>query len=336
MAGGSAEAATPVLPPTITSAFTPAEVGLGNSTSTALSITVGNPNPTAKLSAVGFSDTLPAGLTIDNPNGGNGTCGSTGVIVANPLTSTFALVNGSLAAGASCTISISVVASTAGTLSNSPGAASSSAGTGAVGATETLTVLTAPTVSVTGIKNKATYSFGQVVRPKYSCAQPDDPSALSQCSAGDDLGNVIASGGKLDTTTPGAHELSVLATNTVGLSTTTNINYRVLPDSRFTISNVSPKSHGALGFALALPGAGTVKVLELGPNKAVVGTDTVKVTQQRKLKVNLKPNKAGAKLLTPAKGGKPVTLGVKLQVTFTPKGGVKRTKTQGGIVLTSK
>jgi hypothetical protein len=99
---------------------------------------------------------------------------------------------------------------------------------------------------------------------------------------------------------------------------------------------VSPKPRGALGFVLALPGPGSVKVLELGPKHAIVGTDTVKVTQKRKLKVYLKPTKAGAKLLTPAKGASPVKLGVKLEVTFTPKGGVKRKVTKGGIQLTSK
>jgi hypothetical protein len=334
---GPAEAATPLLPPTITSAFTPTEVGLGNSTSTALSITITNPNATVKLSGLAFSDTLPAGLAIDNPNGGSNTCGSAAVITALPGTSTLAMSGGSLAVGTpSCTVSVSVVASVPGTLSNSPGAVSSSAGTSAVGATQVLTVLAPPTLAVTGIKNKATYSFGQVVRPKYSCAQADDPAALSGCSASDDLGNTIASGGKLDTTTPGAHTLSVLATNTVGLSTTQDINYRVLPDSRFTITKVRPKSRGAVGFALALPGPGTVKVLELGPKHAVVGSDTIKVTQKRSLKVNLKPTKAGVKLLTPVAGGKPVTLGVKLQVTFTPKGGVPRTVTQGGIELSSK
>jgi hypothetical protein len=330
---GPAAAATP---PAITSSFTPAEVGVGDSTGTALGITITNPSPTAKLTGVGFSDALPAGLTIDNPNGLNGTCGSTGVITAIPGTSTFSLTSGSLAAAASCTISISVEAAEPGTFSNSPGAASSSAGSSAVGATQTLTVLAPPTVAVSNIKNKATYSFGQVVRPKYSCTQPGDPAALADCSAGDDLGNTILSGGKLDTTTPGPHVLSVVAASTDGLSTTDDISYRVLPDNRFTITKLSPKPHGALGFVLALPGPGTVKLVEVGPKHAVVGSDIVKVTQKRHLTVDLKPTKAGVKLLTPASGGSPVKLGVKLEVSFTPHGGVERTITHHGIVLTSK
>jgi hypothetical protein len=336
VAAGPAAAATPLIPPTVTSSFSPSEVGVGDSTGTALGITITNPSPTAKLAALAFSDTLPVGLTIDNPNGLNGSCGSAGVITAVPGTSTFSLTGGSLAAAASCTISISVEAAEPGTLSNSPGAVSSSAGSSLVGATQTLTVLAPPTVAVTGIKNKATYSFGQVVRPKYSCTQPGDPAALADCSAGDDLGNTILSGGKLDTTTAGPHVLTVVAASTDGLSTTDDINYRVLPDSRFTITNVTPKHRGALGFALALPGPGTVKVVEVGPKHAVVGTETVKVKQKRNLKVDLKPTKAGVKLLTPVAGGPPVKLGVKLEVSFTPKGGVKRTVTHGGIELTSK
>jgi hypothetical protein len=341
VAAGPAAAATPLTPPTISSAFTPTVVGVGDSTATALSITIANPNAST-LSALSFTDTLPAGLAIDNPNGENGTCGSAGVITATPGGPTLSLTGGSLAASATCTISVSVVAAEPGTLSNTPGAVNSAAGPSAAGATQTLTVLPPPTVTVTGIKNKATYSFGQVVRPKYSCTQPSDATALANCSAGDELGDTIASGGKLNTTTPGAHTLTVTATSSSGLSTSDNINYRVLPDSRFTIAGVSPKRHGALGFVLALPGPGTVKVLELGPKHAIVGTDTLKVTQKRHLTVDLKPTKAGVKLLKPAtgsgssKGSGAVKLGVKLEVSFTPTGGVKRTITQGGIVLTSK
>jgi hypothetical protein len=336
VASGPAAAATPLVPPTVTSAFTPAEIGVGESTGSALSITIANPSPTDKLSNLAFTDTLPAGLTIDDPTNESGTCGSTGVPVAVPGASTFSLTGGSLAAATSCVLSVEVVASAPGVLSNNPGAVSSSAGLSLVGATQTLTVLGAPTVTVTGIKNKSTYAFGQVVRPKFSCAQPDDPTAVPDCAAGDEIGDTLVSGGKLNTTIPGAHTLSVIATNSVGLSTEDDFNYKVLPDSRFTISNVSPKRHGALGFALALPGPGTVKVLELGPKHTVVGTDTVKVTQKRNLKVDLKPTKAGVKLLTPVKGAAPVKLGVKLHVSFTPKGGVTRTVTHGGIELTSK
>ena len=146
VAGGPADAATPLVPPTVTSSFTPNPIGVGESTGTALSITIANPSPTAKISNIAFSDTLPTGLTIDNPTNETGTCGSTGVAVAVAGTSTFSLTGGSLAAAASCTVSVEVVAAAPGVLSNSPGVVSSSAGSSDVGATETLTVLGAPTV----------------------------------------------------------------------------------------------------------------------------------------------------------------------------------------------
>jgi hypothetical protein len=116
---GSAMAAS--VPPTVASAFTPSEIGAGDSTATALSITIANPNASGTLSGVGFTDTLPAGLTVDNPNGENGTCGSAGVITATPGASAFSLAGGSLKAGVSCTISISVIASQVGVLQNATG-----------------------------------------------------------------------------------------------------------------------------------------------------------------------------------------------------------------------
>lgn len=58
-------------PPTITSTFTPSLIGLSDSAATALAFTITNPNASATLSAVSFTDTLPAGLAIDDPNGEN-------------------------------------------------------------------------------------------------------------------------------------------------------------------------------------------------------------------------------------------------------------------------
>src|ERR1700749_3989471 len=102
-------------PPTITSAFTPALIGLSDSAATALSFTITNPNTSGTLSAVSLTDTLPAGLAVDDPNGENGTCGSTSVITANPATQAISLSGGSLKAGAACTFSVSVTAAQTGT-----------------------------------------------------------------------------------------------------------------------------------------------------------------------------------------------------------------------------
>jgi hypothetical protein len=325
-AAPTALAAT-TLPPTITSAFTPNLIGVGDTDATALSVTITNPNATATLSSISFTDTLPAGLTVDDPNGENGTCGSTGVITAAPGSQTFSLSAGSLKGATTCTLSISLIAGQVGTLSNDTGPVSSSAGASSAGDTETLTVLPPPTVSVTHVKNNAKYAFGEVVRPRYSCTQPADAAGLSDCSAADDLGNNVASGGALDTKSPGPHSLTVSATSVDGLVTTDTVNYTVLPDNRVTISKVKPKQGGALAFQLALPGAGKIKVLELS-GKTTFGSYTTSVRGERKLKVTVKPTPSGQALLTAGN-----SVRVTLEVTYTPKGGVKRTVIKRGITV---
>ena len=326
VSSGSALAAG--APPTVTSAFTPTEIGVGDSTATALSITITNPNASTPLSAVSFTDSLPAGLNIDNPNGENGSCGSAGVITAVPGSSTFSLTGGSLKAKASCTISVAVIASQTGVFTNNTGPVSSSAGSSTTGDTKSVTVLPPPTVIAGNIKNNAKYTFGETVRPKYSCAQPGDPTALADCSAEDELGNSVASGGALKTKLPGDHTLTITATSTDGLSTTDTFNYTVRPDNRFTLSGLRAKKGGNLALRLDLPGAGVVKVVTVESKNVTFGRYTAKVGNRRTLKVILRPTPAGKKLLTPAGTATPARVRLRLTVAFTPKGGVKKTVTK--------
>ncbi len=326
---GVVPAALAASPPTITSAFTPNLIGLSDSAATALSYTITNPNTSGTLSGLAFTGTLPAGLAVDNPNGENGTCGSTSVITADPSSTTISLSGGSVKAGATCTFSVSVTAAQTGTFQSSTSVVSSSAGDSTAGTTASLTVIPPPTVTVSHIKEHAKYTYGQVVKPTYTCAQPDDATGLSDCSAEDDLGNDIASGGALKTKIPGVHSLTVSATSADGLVTTDTIDYTVLPDNQFTVAKVTPKHKGALQFQLALPGAGKVKVVELAGRKTV-GQYAGSVAGKRKLNVTVKPTSAGNALL---KQSSPVK--VTLKVTYTPKGGVKRTVTRRGVALSS-
>ena len=318
-------AAMAAAPPTVTTAFTPNLIGLSDSSATSLSVTIANPNASGTLSSVSFTDTLPAGLTIDNPNGENGTCGSAGVITANAGAQAISLTGGSVKAASSCTFSVSVVPSQTGTFADAPGAVSSSAGSGAAPAPASLTVIPPPTVSVSNLRNNAKLAFGAVVRPRYSCSQPADPSALSDCSAVDDLGNTVASGGALDTRVPGSHTLTVSATSADGLVTTRDIDYTVLPDNRFTLTKLGTKPNGTVSFVLALPGAGSVIVRELDGHRTF-GTYSGHVSGARKLKVTVKPSPAGAKLLAAGQAQR-----IAIQVTFAPRGGVKHTVTRHGV-----
>lgn len=311
-----AGAATPAKPPTITSAFTPNVIGVGGTT--AISFTITNPNASGTLSAVALTDTLPANVTVDDPSGVNGTCGSAGVITANPGSNTISLTGGSVKAGTPCTVSVAVTASEPEVVQNQTGDVSSSAGSSSSGDTETLTVLPAPTVSASKPRNNAKYTYGEVVTASYSCAQPGDPAGLSDCSAQDDLGNTVNSGGRLDTRSPGAHSLSISATSVDGQVTTDTINYTVLPDNRFTVSHIKPLTGGALSFVLALPGPGKVSVREIAGGQTFAAT-TTRVHRKRRLTVTVTPkNAAGSATVT-------------LEVTYTPVGGRQRTFVRHGL-----
>jgi hypothetical protein len=347
ISSGLAEAAA--VPPTVTSAFTPTEIGVGDSTATALSVAIANPNASGTLSAVSFTDTLPAGLTVDDPNGENGTCGSAGVITATAGGSTISLTGGSLKANASCTISVAVISAQPGVFTNTTGLVSASAGSSAAASMASVTVLPPPTLTVAGIKNNAKYTFGATIKPTYTCSQAADPTALADCSASDDLGNNIASGQALDTKVPGDHSLTVTATSSDGLSASDTLNYTVAPDNRFSAYQVQTASAGAVSFELGLPGAGKIKAVEVGPKHVTFGTFTATVAQMRALKVTVRPTPAGKKLLvapvskikssektTRAKKATPIRVKITLTVTYTPTGGVKKTVTKHIIAVSSK
>jgi hypothetical protein len=132
---------TVIAPPTLGASFGAASIPLGGSTS--LSFTVRNPNGTASLSGVGFSDTLPGGLTVATPNGATGSCDG-GTIAAAPGASTLTLSGATLAPGASCTFSVNVTATGAGVQNNITGPPGSSEGGTGSAASTTLTVVNVP------------------------------------------------------------------------------------------------------------------------------------------------------------------------------------------------
>ncbi len=131
-AGATSNTATITVigPPSLAKAFGAASIQL-NATTT-LTFTITNPNATVALTGVGFGDTLPAGLTIPNPNGLTGSCGA-GTITTGTV-SGFSVVNlsgGTIAAGGSCTFSVNVVGTTGGHKVNTTGTiTSSNAGSG--------------------------------------------------------------------------------------------------------------------------------------------------------------------------------------------------------------
>jgi len=135
---------TAALPPTITTDFGAATIPLNGTTS--LTFALANPNANAALTGVAFTDGLPAGLVVATPNGLTNTCGGTATAVAGASSANLAV---NLAAGASCTMIVSVKGTTAGVKNNSVQVSSYNGGAGNT-SNATLTVSTsAPTITNT-------------------------------------------------------------------------------------------------------------------------------------------------------------------------------------------
>src|SRR5436305_3322096 len=131
----------------ITKSFSPAVVALnGSSIGT---ITVTNPNA-VPLTNVQFSDTMPAGIDLITQTGG--TCSTLatggGIFSINPGAETFSSTSNVLAAGQSCTITVSVRGAALGPHINTTSPVTSSEAPPGTAASGTLTVVNdLPTLS---------------------------------------------------------------------------------------------------------------------------------------------------------------------------------------------
>jgi uncharacterized repeat protein (TIGR01451 family) len=143
-AGGPAAASiTVVAPPAIAKAFAPLSILL-NATST-LTVTLTNPNAGTALTGVAFTDNLPAGVAVATPNALINTCG--GSVIAVAASGSIALANGSLAAGASCAVTVDVTGTTNGLKSNTTSTITSNEGGAGGIATAFLIVVNPPTIA---------------------------------------------------------------------------------------------------------------------------------------------------------------------------------------------
>jgi hypothetical protein len=110
-------ALTNVGPPTFTKTIaTPFGAGsINQGDTTAVAFTVSNPNSIA-LTGLSFTDPLPSGLWIQNPNGLSNTCG--GTVTAVPGTGTISLTGGAVSATSTCSISVNVTGVASGDQTN--------------------------------------------------------------------------------------------------------------------------------------------------------------------------------------------------------------------------
>jgi uncharacterized repeat protein (TIGR01451 family) len=109
---------TPVAP-TFTKSFGPDTVALRPNARTTLTYTITNTSD-LRLTGLAFFDSLPAGLVVANPNGLSNGCG--GTLAAEPGATAISLVNGSVAANATCVIrlDLQVTATAPGVLTSPP------------------------------------------------------------------------------------------------------------------------------------------------------------------------------------------------------------------------
>src|SRR5262249_14485312 len=100
----SSDTLTVVNPPSITKSFGAASIPLNGTTS--LTFTIQNPNTTTTLTGLAFTDSLPAGLVVASTPNLTNTCGGTATAVGG--SSSASLSGGTLAASATCTVSVDV------------------------------------------------------------------------------------------------------------------------------------------------------------------------------------------------------------------------------------
>ncbi|HXH37092.1 MAG TPA: hypothetical protein VNN08_00545 [Thermoanaerobaculia bacterium] len=133
-------------PPVVTKSFTPPMVGV-NQVST-LTITLTNPNPFSLFGA-SIADNFPPGLVNAGPFPGTGSSTCAGAIVfAGP--NALSMVNGTIPANGSCTLTAPVLSASPGLYQNDTGSLFTGAGTSLGGGSATLTVVPAsqiPTLS---------------------------------------------------------------------------------------------------------------------------------------------------------------------------------------------
>lgn len=109
-----------IAPPVIGKGFSPTTIFTGDTTTLTFIINNPNPNPpgTMTLSGIAFTDTLPAGLDVSTASSTECGGGTLTVTDNTPSADTIVLSGGSLAAGGSCTFSLTVTGTTAGLKEN--------------------------------------------------------------------------------------------------------------------------------------------------------------------------------------------------------------------------
>lgn len=278
-------------------------------------------NTTGSQQTVTFTDTLPAGVSLDNPIGttntnGSGACTGLSVTGAPGASSVSVTVSVPIGTGSTtvCTISFGIVASIP-SVDDLPIKDSYSGLSSNVASTNTgsgLVVLTNPTLTFAAPTNGQSFTLGQVFDANFACAATDPLDSIDSFFGTDDEGNQIESGAPIDTVDPGNHSLQVDCYSAAGGGDVTQtVNYRV---GSYTLGSVkAAKKTDQVSFKTLVP-AGKL-VAEVIDGKKVIATTKVTVPSRKTVIVTIKPTAAGRRMLTATKGR---TATVTVQASFTP------------------
>lgn len=192
--------------------------------------------------------------------------------------------------------------------------------------TVSYTVATGPSATISSPVSGRRYKFGKTVIASYSCQDASSGPGIASCTG------PVADGAHIDTTNAGHHTFAVTATSKDGQSTTTTASYTVLPDNRFTVSDIKTHRNGAISFMLKVPGPGVVNalgtawidniaqstvLLQPAHNRFVYGRSHKNSHRKATIRMRLKPNSRGRGLI----GHHAYAVTLRLWVTYKPTGG---------------
>jgi hypothetical protein len=204
------------------------------------------------------------------------------------------------------------------------------------------TVAGAPSVQVGSPAHGSTYARGQIVAADYDCRDGASGPGIRSCAA------PVASGTPIDTSQPGRHTFTVTATSLDGQQTADTVGYTVaLPSNQFTVRHLRVRRNGIIEFAVTVPHAGQLDVLETAWNnnlahaarllqparhRFVFARTHKNARRATTLHFRVTPNARGRLLVEHHAYG--VTL--RLWVTYTPAGGTYRKQGFYGLHLTKR
>ncbi len=217
---------TVVSPPAVQKSFGVSSIPLSGGTAT-LTFTVTNPNTATTLTNIGFTDTLPANLTVASPNGLTGGClavagsvSAAGNATATPGNGTISITGLGLntTSTKSCTFSVNVTGTAAGPANNTTGAPTSTeGGTGVVSNTATLQVLAPPSIAKSF--NPTSINVGATTTLSVTISNPS-PNAATLTGVG--FTDVLPTGLTVPNSSPATvcstGSLSVTGSNTITLT----------------------------------------------------------------------------------------------------------------------